>query len=184
MATSKGQRVGAFLLASLFLLTTVGSAAYVIYEINKDESGIIESTTPAAEEVEETEEEKTVDPTTAPGQQLANFTPPEEVNELRFDEVAVGSGAAVSPGATVTIHYTGALAADGVIFDSSVSRGEPAKFSLDSLIAGWQEAIPGMNVGGKRRLYIPSDKGYGESGSSGIPPNSDLIFDIELFATE
>jgi hypothetical protein len=177
MANNKGQRVAAFSLAMLFLSTTVGAAGYVIYQLRNEDAGLVEDTV-------------TVEPEEAPvedntGQVIDNFTGPSEVPELRFDDTVVGTGEAVTAGDTITIHYTGALATTGVIFDSSVPRGEPSTFPLDNLIAGWQQGIPGMKVGGKRRLFIPSDQGYGASGSgSAIPPNTDLIFDIELFATE
>lgn len=180
MATSKGQRVAAFFLALLFLLTSIGTAGYVIWELRNQDAGVVENDT--AELTTPTEaptEEEVEDPAT-----LSDFTPPVEVAELRFDDTTVGDGEEVQPGDTVTIHYTGALASDGTVFDSSVARGEPATFPLDNLIPGWQEGIPGMKVGGKRRLFIPAAQGYGESGTQGIPPNSDLVFDIELFATE
>lgn len=118
--------------------------------------------------------------------QLQDFSGLITIDELRWDDTTLGSGAVVQPGATVTIHYTGGLASDGTIFDSSL-RGDnpqPATFPLDMLIAGWQKGIPGMKVGGKRRLYIPSELGYGDSGAGSIPPNADLVFDIELFATQ
>ncbi len=179
MANNHSQRVAAFLLAFLFLLSTVGTAVYVIVQLNT-ESGIVEDDLTINEQAEtppEAEEAElgTIDP----------YDGPYDIAELRFEDEVVGDGAEVQPGDTVTIHYTGALNADGSVFDSSVSRGEPATFPLDNLIPGWQEGIPGMKVGGKRRLFIPSALGYGESGSgSNIPPNSDLIFDIELFDTQ
>ena len=194
MATSNGHRVGAFLLASVFLLTTIGTAIYVVYEINNEPAAPVLETQlndqqqqalqDAAENAqqeqnteEQTNEEQQVDT-------IANFTGPVEVSELRFEDEVVGDGDEVVEGATVTIHYTGGLATDGSIFDSSVARGEPAEFPLTSLIQGWQEGIPGMKVGGKRRLFIPAAQAYGASERPGIPANSDLIFDIELFATE
>ncbi len=176
MANNHSQRVAAFLLAFLFLLSTIGTAVYVIIQLNT-ESGIVEDDITINDEVEPQEEVDmgTIDP----------YEGPYEIAELRFEDEVVGDGAEVQPGDTVTIHYTGALNSDGSIFDSSVSRGEPATFPLDNLIAGWQEGIPGMKVGGKRRLFIPAELGYGEAGSgSNIPPNSDLIFDIELFDTQ
>jgi FKBP-type peptidyl-prolyl cis-trans isomerase FkpA len=178
MANNNSQRVAAFLLALLFLLTTVGAAGYVIYQLNAEDSGLVNETDDVASEQEPPVQEDSI-----VGQTIENFNPPYEITEVRFDDIVVGEGEEVLPSDTVTINYTGALASDGTIFDSSVG-GEPATFPLDNLIVGWQEGIPGMKVGGVRRLYIPAAKGYGEAGSGeSIPPNSDLIFDIELFNT-
>ena len=100
---------------------------------------------------------------------------------LQIIDVEVGDGEEVQAGATVTIHYTGWVEADGTKFDSSIDRGTPATFPLDGLIPGWQEGIPGMKVGGVRRLIIPSALGYGEGGRPPlIPGGATLIFDIEL----
>jgi len=174
MATSKGHRIGAFILALLFLGTTIFTAGYVIWQL-RSEGGLVEDV--SVNEIKN-QEEPVQQPTT-----IDNFEGPIEIAELRYDDIVVGTGAQVQPGDTVTIHYTGALASDGSVFDSSLS-GEPATFPLGNLIQGWQQGIPGMSVGGKRRLYIPAELGYGASGSgSSIPPDSDLIFDIELFNT-
>ncbi|MCA9330698.1 FKBP-type peptidyl-prolyl cis-trans isomerase, partial [Candidatus Saccharibacteria bacterium] len=94
-----------------------------------------------------------------------------------------GTGEEVKAGAEVTVHYTGALTKDGTIFQSSKDTGQPISFSLDGVIKGWTQGVPGMKVGGTRRLLIPSALAYGEAGSgSSIPPNSDLVFDIELIS--
>jgi FKBP-type peptidyl-prolyl cis-trans isomerase len=179
MANTNGQRVAAFLLALLFLLTTVGAAGYVIYQLNAEEAGLVTDSTDSTQTEEEPVQEDSI-----VGQTIDNYNPPYEITELRYEDSVVGDGDTVLAGDTVTIHYTGALASDGTIFDSSIG-GEPATFPLDNLIVGWQEGIPGMKVGGTRRLYIPAALGYGEAGSgSAIPPNSDLIFDIELFNTQ
>lgn len=101
---------------------------------------------------------------------------------LEVWDVKEGKGAAVKPGATVTIHYTGWLTDEKATkFDSSHDRGEPATFPLNRLIKGWQEGIPGMKPGGVRRLKIPANLGYGEKGAGNvIPPNATLVFEIEL----
>jgi FKBP-type peptidyl-prolyl cis-trans isomerase len=108
-----------------------------------------------------------------------------EANGLKIWDVKEGTGEPVSRGQTVTAHYTGWRANDGFAFDSSRKRGEATTFSLDEVIQGWKNGIPGMKVGGIRRLYIPSALGYGPQGSrGGIPPNTDLIFEVKLVAYE
>ena len=115
------------------------------------------------------------------GTKLAGFTPVESVTELQIIDTVVGTGDVVPEGATITAHYTGALAKDGTIFQSSHDFGEAISFGLNQVIAGWTKGVPGMKVGGTRRLLIPAAMAYGsQSPSSNIPPNSDLVFDIEL----
>ena len=95
----------------------------------------------------------------------------------------MGTGDVVKHGATITAHYTGALAKDGTIFQSSHDFGDPATFGLNQVIAGWTQGVPGMRVGGIRRLTIPAAQAYGaHSPAPNIPANSDLVFDIELVA--
>jgi FKBP-type peptidyl-prolyl cis-trans isomerase len=99
---------------------------------------------------------------------------------LKTWDVKVGQGDAVKAGGRVKVHYTG-WTLDGKIFDSSVQRNSPIEFGLNQVIQGWATGVPGMKPGGVRRLYIPSKLAYGERGAgSGIPPNSDLVFEIEL----
>lgn len=115
------------------------------------------------------------------GTTLNNFDPIESVSELQIVDIEVGSGQVVEPGATITAHYTGALCKNGIIFQSSHDFGRAITFGLDQVIAGWTKGVPGMKVGGWRRLIIPADLAYGEaSPAPNIPPHSDLVFDIEL----
>lgn len=117
------------------------------------------------------------------GTSLTGFTPVPSVPTLQISDTAEGNGDTVQPGATVTVHYTGALASSGVIFQSSHDTSQPISFPLSGVIAGWRDGVPGMKVGGTRRLHIPAAQAYGsQSPSPGIPPNSDLVFDIELIA--
>lgn len=108
------------------------------------------------------------------------------VKELVKEDLAPGKGAAAKTGDTVKVHYTGTLL-NGKKFDSSLDRNEPFEFKLGAsmVIKGWDEGVVGMKVGGKRKLTIPADLAYGKRGSPPkIPPNSPLVFEIELIAIE
>ena len=102
---------------------------------------------------------------------------------LEIWDVKEGKGDAVKAGGKVKVHYTGWLT-NGDIFDSSVVRKEPIEFGLEGLIKGWQEGIPGMKVGGVRRLKIPPELAYGDKVKGKIPANSTLVFEIELLEAE
>lgn len=101
---------------------------------------------------------------------------------LKIDDQVVGEGEVAKSGHTVTVHYTGTLP-DGSKFDSSLDRGRPFEFTLGQgrVIQGWEQGVLGMKVGGKRRLEIPPELGYGPRGFPPvIPANATLHFDIEL----
>jgi FKBP-type peptidyl-prolyl cis-trans isomerase len=101
---------------------------------------------------------------------------------LRYVDLVVGTGPEAVAGKTVVVHYTGWLT-NGTKFDSSVDRGQPFSFPLGAgrVIKGWDEGVAGMKVGGKRKLMIPPQLGYGARGAgSVIPPNAELIFEVQL----
>ncbi len=122
-------------------------------------------------------------PTLTPSPTPVNNQP--VVKELKIEDIKVGTGSAeVKSGDTVVVNYKGMLL-DGTQFDSSYDRGKPfeTKIGAGMVIKGWDEGLLGMKVGGKRRLTIPSDLAYGSQGAGGvIPPNSPLIFELELLA--
>jgi FKBP-type peptidyl-prolyl cis-trans isomerase len=117
---------------------------------------------------------------------MQDFTPVDSVPELKIEDRVEGTGEAVQAGATVTCHYTGAVAKTGEVFQSSHDFGKAISFPLSGVIAGWTQGVPGMKVGGTRRLLIPAAMAYGDRPpyGSGIPANADLVFDIELVAID
>ncbi|MEW6026110.1 MAG: FKBP-type peptidyl-prolyl cis-trans isomerase [Planctomycetota bacterium] len=105
---------------------------------------------------------------------------------LKYVDQVVGAGAEAKPGMMVQVHYTGWLT-NGTKFDSSVDRGQPFQFNLGrgQVIRGWDEGVAGMKIGGKRKLTIPPELGYGARGAGNvIPPNATLVFEVELLGVQ
>lgn len=119
---------------------------------------------------------------TLQGKPLANFTPVSTISDLQTIDLTPGTGAEVKASDSVQVDYTGAVAATGVVFQSSKDSGQPVTFPLNGVIAGWTQGIPGMKEGGTRRLLIPAKLAYGANppAGSGIPANADLVFDVTL----
>ncbi len=112
-----------------------------------------------------------------------NPASPSGTGTLGIEDLVVGTGATAATGDTVTVHYVGTLQ-NGTKFDSSYDRSQPFAFRIGAgqVIAGWEQGLPGMRVGGRRRLTIPPSLAYGTSGYGPIPPNATLIFEIELLS--
>lgn len=189
------QRVVILSLVAIFFITSLGSAVYAIYDSvkNKDKKDSSSSQlADAQKKAQELQAQNSNQNTSTPkkegalqGTKLANFTPVAKVDSLQIIDLVPGTGAEVQQGATVTADYTGALAKDGTIFQSSKDSGQPFTAALSGVIQGWQQGIPGMKVGGTRRLVIPANLAYGnQSPSADIPAGSDLVFDIELHDTK
>ena len=166
----KRERIFSSVVAVLFIATAVGSAAYVIWQMHQDNQNSSANTATSA------------NTNASVGKQMDNFTTVAQVDTLQTIDLKEGTGAAVKAGDTVTVDYTGAVAATGKIFQSSLDTGQPVSFGLDQVIEGWKNGIPGMKVGGTRRLLIPAAQAYGANppSGSGIPANADLVFDVTL----
>lgn len=182
------QRVFALVTAMLFLATAVAGSVVVVIQIKKDNDA--SKVADQLRKAQDAATKETTQPTTQEGKlqgtKLSGFTPVAKIDKLTSIDTKEGTGEVVKSGATVTAHYTGAVAATGVIFQSSHDSGAPVPFSLNQVIKGWTDGVPGMKVGGTRRLLIPAAEAYGANppAGSGIPANADLVFDIELTAVQ
>ena len=158
---------------SLTFLVLFAFGALLVAQAKKSTSQAQKASAPASTQ-------KAAGPTKVSGDPIT--TP----SGLKYWEIKKGTGPAVVNGKTVGVHYTGWLT-DGKEFDSSLDAGEPIEFKLGSgqVIKGWDEGIAGMKVGGKRQLRIPPQLAYGSRGAgSAIPPNSTLIFDVQLVSVK
>ena len=173
MAVRTRDRIFALFFAGLFLVTSSAmTVAIVVDKMSRDKKA------DASQTASKTQGDKDM----LQGTILQGFTPVSDVSELQKIDTVEGTGAEVQPGATVTVDYTGAVAATGVIFQSSLDTGNPVSFPLSGVIKGWTDGVPGMKEGGTRRLVIPAEQAYGANppGGSGIPANAPLVFDITL----
>jgi peptidylprolyl isomerase len=184
---SKKERIFAGVGALLFFVTSFSLTALVLWSMHQQNQDNAQqakaektvcSTTPKPDPSHINEKEKG---TTLQGSSMPDFTPC-TVDKLKTIDITTGTGPEVKESDTVTVDYTGAVTLTGIIFQSSLDTGQPATFPLNGVIKGWTLGIPGMKVGGKRRLLIPAALAYGASPpqSSGIPANADLVFDVTL----
>ena len=164
------QRIIAGTGAAVFFISIIAVTAIVIVTMvqeNNQKDSALETTQPKEGQLQ--------------GTKLSGFEPLASVPELQTIDLRPGNGKEIaSANDTVTAHYTGALAKDGTIFQSSLDTGQPFTTQLTNVIEGWQKGMIGMKEGGKRRLVIPAVQAYGSESKDGIPANSDLVFDIEL----
>ncbi len=178
-AKEHSKRVFIIVIVVTFLLSSLGFTGLVIWEMTREKKDdpTAELQKQLQEQLNQQNKEGTLE-----GTKLEGFTPVPKVDSLQKIDTQVGTGAEVKPGDTVTAHYTGAVAATGIIFQSSHDRGQPIPFGLDQVIKGWTDGVPGMKEGGKRRILIPAEQAYGANPPQGsnIPANADLVFDIEI----
>lgn len=169
--TRKRDRAFAMFGALLFLITSSALTIAVIYSMTQQHSQNQAAANQAA----------TNNKAKLTGATMQGFTPiTTPQTQLKVTDTKVGTGATVQAGDTITADYVGALMSNGTIFDASADHGGPQTFSLSQVIAGWSQGIPGMKVGGTRRLLIPAGLAYGSQSQPGIPANSDLVFDVTV----
>jgi FKBP-type peptidyl-prolyl cis-trans isomerase FkpA len=174
----RGIQVSAILIVAIFSLSLV--AAFAVPLMTREEQSAqqeeinryLEELRKQQAGVEEDQEPAEIDP---------NLIQEGEVTNMQIIDITTGTGSEAKLGDTIKVKYKGALASTGAVFDSN-QDGVEFPLNEGGLIQGWIEGVPGMKVGGKRKLVIPSVKGYGEQGTQGIPPNSDLVFEIELLS--
>lgn len=160
------RRVFILTIVGAFLLSSIGFTGLVIWQMNQDDSP--------------------TDQTAEIQKQLEEQLKAQQGGKVESTDIKVGNGAAAESGKKVTVNYVGTLK-DGTKFDSSYDRNQPFAFTLGGgqVIPGWDQGVVGMKVGGKRKLVIPAELAYGaNSPSPSIPPNSDLVFEIELLKVE
>jgi len=165
----------AFLGALLLLIT--GSALTITVIIVLIENSSSQSLTQTSSTTTQLKSKSSTNPTT-----LSNYTPQKNITKLSYIDLKIGNGATVKKNDTITVLYTGAVASTGKVFQSTKTTGQPVTFSLSQVIPGWQQGIPGMKVGGERRIFIPANLAYGANPppGSGIPPNAALVFDVTV----
>ena len=165
-AKDKSTRIIIVTIVAAFVVSSLGLSGLVLWDLtrNKKDSTAGQDTADLQKQLEELQKQQ-------------------EGAKVESTDIKAGSGAEAVEGKEVTVHYTGTLKSDGSKFDSSLDRGEPFTFTLGAgqVIKGWDQGVVGMKVGGKRKLVIPAVLAYGDqSPSPKIPPNSDLVFEIEL----
>ncbi len=172
------RRAGWAFMAMLFIVTGLGVGLVAFWQATHDNNSTTDSS-----------QQSTA--TNLQGTKLSGFTPTESIKSLQKVDLKTGSGAVVKNDSTIIANYTGAVAATGVVFQSSLDNGgQPFTAKLNDpsnpLIKGWDEGLPGMKAGGERRLLIPAALAYGADppANSGIPANADLVFDISVIAVQ
>lgn len=165
----------------IIVIVVVAVGAWLFVRKGGSPSGLYDAS-PTATPMADASVSPVVTPTASPAGQVVKTA-----SGLEYQDVVVGQGAVAKAGQTVTVQYTGTLTS-GKKFDSSYDHGQPFSFQLGvgQVIKGWDEGVAGMKVGGKRKLIIPANLAYGSQdvGSGLIPPNSVLLFDVELVAVK
>lgn len=186
---SRKQRVLALVLAVLFLITSVGTGAAVIWQINQDNKVADKaSTEPTAQEQAQNQQQADAStcniqaPEQAPAEPVPSaYKPAGDVTKLETTDLKAGTGREAKAGDCLVVKYHGTLV-DGEKFDGNFDSDTALQFRVGqgNVIPGWDQGMVGIKEGGVRRLVIPSELAYGENGQGPIKPNSDLVFEVKL----
>ena len=167
----KAERVFIITIVAAFIISSLSVTGLVFWDLTRDKTDTAQNTEDIQKQIE----------------QLQKQQEAQKGAKVEKTDIKAGDGAEAASGKRVTVNYVGTLKSNGNKFDSSYDRGEPFTFTLGAgeVIQGWDQGVPGMKVGGKRKLVIPAALAYGEaSPSPDIPPNSDLVFEVELLKVE
>ena len=173
----------------IILFVIIGGISGVFFLVNpKEQNNSNINLTPVAYKTQSPTPVPTsviITPTVAPETSGASSSATTMPDGLQIQDITIGTGDQVKSGDTVTVNYLGTLV-DGTKFDSSYDRNTPftTQIGVGQVIRGWDEGIVGMKTGGKRRLVVPAQLGYGSQSVGGIPPNSTLIFEVELVSVK
>lgn len=190
--TKPHQRAFALTIAIIFLITTIATGALVVMAIIDDNKK--SQSVPDTSQLDQNTAANAADSSCTIGQVSEQqalpapevYKPEGDVTELQKTDLEAGSGQEVKSGDCVIAKYYGTLASSGEKFDENFTTTDALKFQVGTgnVIAGWDQGVVGMKVGGTRRLVIPSDMAYGENGSGAIPPNADLVFVVKVIGVQ
>lgn len=168
--TKKSTRILIWVIAIVMAGGFIGSYFLIILENNNQQNATNNNTTSS----QTAQSAPSIDPTA--------YKVSGQVSSLQIVDETVGTGTAAKASDSVRVDYKVTNAQTGAKYDSSYDRGQPATLSLNQVIQAWQQGIPGMKVGGKRRLIVPAALAYGSSAAGTIPANTDLVFEVQLEA--
>ncbi len=185
--TSQPQSNNKFIYVILFFILLIGIGAYFVNKIPSGQNpNQLSQNSESFDNINSSDSGETLGAETSPSPKAIILNNQKMEDKLKIEDEVVGTGAEAVAGKKITVNYTGTLT-DGTKFDSSLNPGRtPFSFTLGAgeVIQGWDQGFAGMKVGGKRKLTIPASLGYGSQDMGTIPPNSTLIFDVELLKVE
>lgn len=180
MAAPLSQRIAIWIIAAMMAIGSIGFYFLIIID-NNDRAAMQAQ---FQQQLSEVQAEEAKPKTALPGYKATSFKA-KDVKELKAEDLKEGTGKTVKRGDDLKLNYMGWLP-DGTIFDSTAREGKPTpiELSLNQVIKGWQDGVPGMKEGGVRKLIIPAEQAYGKAGSGSIPPDTPLVFIVEVVSVK